>query len=94
MSIKQLHCNVDGSLSRTQINVSIIIIFNLCLVLAHVIFGGVLTLPVMVMDGLVVLVIYLERWDVRHVELKAGKDGIGLTLGVPRPGGHRGQEYD
>ncbi len=88
MKARDLVTNADGKLSRTQITIWIALFLTVGLLLAEVLRGGgVLTLPVLgVLLGLHVFAL-LDRIDARHIDVRIGRDGAGISLGNDDPRG-------
>jgi len=74
--------NSDGKLSRTQCAIVFLLLFSVCLIVAHIVQTGVV-LSYVVMAALAFLHIYvlLDRVDARRIDLKISKEGAHVSLG-------------
>ena len=82
----QLISNDDGRLSRTQTQIVVWLIFTMILIVAHIICMAVWEYDVLTPTVQLCLVVafafmFFERMDIRHFNIKVGKDGVQASTG-------------
>ena len=69
-----------GKWSRTQATIILLVVFNVILITLEVIFGNIITKPVLIADGGLFLFVLFDRWHTRHLEFKIGKAGLEIAV--------------
>jgi hypothetical protein len=79
--------NENGSLSRTQAVAVALVVYAMLLIIAHVIFDfffayKVITPIVLTLYFPVLIIGFMERMDIRHLQFNVSKDGIKAKVGA------------
>ena len=83
MSVRDLITGPNGLWSRTQIAILIQTVLALVLIISEVIWGGILTWPILAAQAGLFLFAIIDRMHTRHVELKVGSAHLKISCDPP-----------